>query len=74
MSDGRKPYDIYLSSHSKYKIISENQTAKEILKTESANPGNVATVTNEVCKRLVFGKDKTGLSGNMIKNYRTLPN
>jgi hypothetical protein len=31
-----RPYDFELSSHSKYKIISQNSNIRNVLKTESA--------------------------------------
>lgn len=36
-----RPYDFELSSNSKYKIISENDQARQILTTESAQPSSI---------------------------------
>jgi hypothetical protein len=51
-----RPYDFELSSHSKYKIVSENQQVKRVLTSESAQPSK--NVTSLVAKKLTFGYEQ----------------
>ena len=50
-----RPYDFELSSNSKYKIISENNQAKNIIGSTLAQPSMIK-LHNDICKKLSFGQ------------------